>query len=260
MNIKIIEIDARTVRISLPDGDPNTMVSHLNEALERQIKIGKSLIIFDMVNVEFPNGSFIAMLISITSIARSKGVDLQIVNMGDTARSHFGMFTPLAFLSIGEDVMTTRVINSEDAADFIEGKLSRIELEAVVDELGSATDFVVARAEKAGFEKIELSKFKIAVYEACMNIIEHGYGFDPDHFMVIELFWGRGRFEVTLKDKGKSFDFYNRVDYNVDEAFNEKRDGGFGLFIIQRSVDEIHYKSDLKSGNSLTLVKYIVDK
>lgn len=249
------------MKLSLTADDPNTEIDALQDELTRQMKSGKSLIIVDLARADFPSGSFVAMLVGMTFNARRRGVDIQLINVSDTARSHFAMFSPLAYLSIGMDVMATAPAGIKDnVKDFSEGVMARVELEAVVDELGTATEFVVARAEKAGFEKIELSKFKIAVYEACMNIIEHGYNFDPGHAMTIELFWDKDRFEVTLKDQGKSFDIYNRRDYNVDEAFQEGRDGGFGLFIIERSVDEIHYSSDPVSGNSLTLVKYITGK
>lgn len=241
--------------------DPNSEIDALQDELTRQIRSGKSLIIVDLARADFPSGSFVAMLVGMTYTARRRGVDIQLINVSDTARSHFAMFSPLAFLSVGMDVMATGPTGTkDDPKDFREGVLARIELEAVVDELSTATEFVVKRADKAGFEKIELSKFKIAVYEACMNIIEHGYNFDPGNMMAIELFWETDRFEVTLKDRGKAFNMYNRRDYDVDEAFHEKRDGGYGIFIIERSVDEIHYDSDPVNGNALTLVKYITSK
>ena len=60
---------------------------------------------------------------------------------------------------------------------------------------------------------------------------------------------------MVLGDRGKAFDFYRQSGYDVESAFNEKREGGFGLYIIRRSVDEIHYDSQLETGNRLTMIK-----
>jgi anti-sigma regulatory factor (Ser/Thr protein kinase) len=37
----------------------------------------------------------------------------------------------------------------------------------------------------------------------------------------------------------------------------DKRDGGFGLYIIRRSVDRVEYESDPVKGNTLRLIKRI---
>jgi anti-sigma regulatory factor (Ser/Thr protein kinase) len=44
--------------------------------------------------------------------------------------------------------------------------------------------------------------------------------------------------------------------YDAEEAFREKRRGGFGRYIVERSVDEVYYQGGEK-GNRLTLVKYL---
>ena len=127
-HIKIVDVDSRTVRIGLSKIDPNSIVFKIYDVFLKQIKAGKSLIIFDMNGVEFPNGSFIAMLISATSAARRQGIDLQIINMDETAESHCAMFSPLAFLSIGNAVMATDKEGSSRLEDFQEGRIARFEM------------------------------------------------------------------------------------------------------------------------------------
>ena len=101
------------------------------------------------------------------------------------------------------------------------------------------------------------SKLKIAVYEACINVIEHAYKFEPGHHIWIDVLYTGKTFEVTIKDNGSSFDFYNVKTYDVQEAFNGKKKSGYGMYIIRKSVDDVKYVTDPQKGNRLTLVKKI---
>ena len=259
------QIGSDVVKIRLQESvDPNSVIDELHGLFDDVLKDGASQVVFDMGNVEFPNGSFIAMLIGRTMEARRQGRDIKIINLSETARNHFAIFTPLTYLSIGTDEVVTPEeyivaypSSMEELVDFEQGKPSSLRVKASVDSLNVITQFVTTLAQKTGMEKIELSKLKIAVYEACMNVIEHGYRFEPGKFMEIEVLWERDRFQVTIVDKGDSFDFYDVKPYDVKEAFHEKRQGGFGLYIIQKSVDEIKYETDHEGENRLTLIKKI---
>lgn len=259
------KIDSDVIKISVQDTtDPNRTIAELHDSFDRSFENGVYHIVFDMGNVGFPNGSFIAMLIGKTMEARRGGGDVKILNLSETAQNHLTIFTPLTYLSIGLDEISTlddftAVSPSlvEEFSDFEEGKPSFIRVDAVVDSLNNVTHFVATLAQKAGIEHIELSKLKIAVYEVCMNVIEHGYHYEPDHSIGVEVLHEGNRFEVAITDTGDSFDFYDLKAYDVEEAFNQKRQGGFGLYIIQKSVDEVKYESDEKIGNRLTLIKRI---
>lgn len=244
--------------------DPNKAVDDLYVLFAKIFKAGYNQIIFDMEHVQFPNGSFIAMLISCTHKARRFGGDVQIVHLSEMARNHFAIFTPLTYLTIGMDVVNPFDIVSEfhsptltEYEDFEKGVPKFIDVDATVDSLNVITHFVTVLAQKAGLKQVDLSKLKIAVYEVCMNIVEHGYAFEPDHSISVEVMWEDHRFQIIITDHGEAFDFYNEKPYDVKEAFQEKREGGFGLYIIKRSVDEVHYQSDPEKGNRLTLIKNI---
>lgn len=245
--------------------DPNNVVDELYALFEKIFKAGYNQIVFNMENVKFPNGSFIAMLIGNTLKARRLGGDIKVVHLSEMARNHLAIFTPLTYLTIGmEDVVSPFDVVSEfhtpqlsEYEDFEEGVAKFIDVDATVDSLNVITHFVTVLAQKAGVKQVDLSKLKIAVYEVCMNIVEHGYGFEPDHSICVEVMWEDHRFQVVITDHGKPFDFYNEESYNVEEAVEEKRKGGFGLYIIKRSVDEVHYQSDPDKGNRLALIKHI---
>jgi len=84
------------------------------------------------------------------------------------------------------------------------------------------------------------------------NIIEHAYGGCADG-QVKFVFRSRGSYlEIEISDHGKGFDF-NSVPSPPLSALQE---GGYGIFLIKKLVDEVSYQSDPVTGNHLRLVKY----
>jgi serine/threonine-protein kinase RsbW len=257
-------VDARTVRVRIADGtDPNQSVEILQKLFDDLLRDGVTRVFFDMRNIEFPNATFIAMLVQRTAEARRMKGDVHLLNPPVTFKDNLSVFSPLTYLSISEDAATgaasvidTDETGGEGTCTLEEGIPYKLKVTATLDALNQLTDFAASLAKSAGFEKMELSRLKIAIYEAGMNVIEHGYGFDQDESMGIEVLKEGDRFMVTITDTGNGFDFYDNPLYDVEEAYIEKRQGGFGRYIIERSVDEVYYQNG-EHGNRLTLVKYL---
>ena len=147
------------------------------------------------------------------------------------------------------------------AADSI-GKLiaiarERIRVNSKIENLYQICDFVLDRAEKAGFDLRERGKIKVTVYEACLNVVEHAYFSNPECWINVYVGCDEEKLVILIQDWGESFEFDPSRPYDVEQAVKDRRTGGFGLHIIRRSVDEISYLSDLKEGNRLILVKYL---
>lgn len=248
------------------DVQPNEILDPLYEVFHRNLERGIEHFVLDVSNVPFPSGSFIALLIAMTMEARRRKGDLRIVHLSETAWNHFSIFTPLTYLSIGldsivalEDAASVSPSLVKEFAEYEEGRPTMLRVDAVVESLNTATHFVEVLGKKAGIASVELSKLKIAVYEACMNVIEHAYEYEPGHGMELEVLRTGNRFQVSLRDWGKSFDYRGSRPYDVKDAYSEQRNGGFGLYIIQKSVDEVSYVSEEDAGNTLTLVKFLKD-
>ncbi len=125
-------------------------------------------------------------------------------------------------------------------------------------DLYQITDFVVHHAQNAGFSETDVGKIKIAVYEAAINVVEHAYEYSSHHFIDVIVKYDSDTFTIVLMDRGKSFDFDKQMEpYSADEAVERKQTGGFGLYIMKRSMDEVTYESDPVWGNKLTMVKNI---
>lgn len=146
-----------------------------------------------------------------------------------------------------------------DAPDLDLENLDKIRVHSKAENLYKICDFVLERAEQAGFDERERGKIKVTVYEACLNVVEHAYFSNPEYIIDVYVKYDDERFTIVIQDWGECFEFNPSLSYDVEQAVKDRRTGGFGLHIIKRTVDEIHYLSDEKDGNRLILIKYILD-
>jgi serine/threonine-protein kinase RsbW len=129
----------------------------------------------------------------------------------------------------------------------------QIALPAEVPSLPTVRSFVENACAEAGLESQTSYDIKLAVDEACMNIVEHGYaGMDPGS-MLISLQYGAQALVVRITDFGHPFE-PSEPPLPDPEAMLTGKPGGIGLHFIYRSVDSVSYEAT-PSGNTLTLVK-----
>lgn len=101
-----------------------------------------------------------------------------------------------------------------------------------------------------------LYDMQLAVDEACTNIITHGYaGMDPGS-IILDLEMDPDKLTISLTDFGHSFEPGNAPMPDVEAPIEERELGGFGLFFIQQSVDQMDYRVT-EDGNTMILTKYI---
>ena len=86
-------------------------------------------------------------------------------------------------------------------------------------------------------EERERRLLVLAVSEACMNVIQHGYKGDPSGEIILEIFSGDGELEFHLTD------FAETVDPSTikPRPLAELRPGGLGVHFIQCIMDEYRF-------------------
>lgn len=95
---------------------------------------------------------------------------------------------------------------------------------------------------------------KLAVDEACTNIITHGYaGMNPGS-IILALDIDPRQVVMAITDFGHAFEPAEAPMPDVQAALEDRPMGGFGLFFIYRTMDEVRYETT-EAGNCLTLVK-----
>jgi serine/threonine-protein kinase RsbW len=121
--------------------------------------------------------------------------------------------------------------------------------------LARISEFVARLARVAGLDSNAVYAVEMAVDEACTNIIEHAYGGQ-----------GRGDIEctcqvngqeltVTLRDHGHAFDPSSVPEPDISAALEDRREGGLGLYLIGKLMDEVRFEFTPDAGNLLTMVK-----
>lgn len=155
------------------------------------------------------------------------------------------------------DDRDSRTEKSESMVQALALAKDQIRVQSKVDNLYQICDFVLQNAGQAGFDLRERGKIKVTVYEACLNVVEHAYFSNPDHWIQVWVGYDPEKFVIVIQDWGESFKFDPSRPYDVEQAVKDRRTGGFGLHIIRRSVEEIHYISEPRQGNRLILIKAI---
>ena len=97
---------------------------------------------------------------------------------------------------------------------------------------------------------------KLAVDEACTNIITHGYaGMNPGS-IILSLEMAPNKVVVTITDFGHPFEPSETSAPDVEAGLEDLSMGGFGLFFIYQTMDEINYETT-EDGNHLTFIKQL---
>ncbi len=103
----------------------------------------------------------------------------------------------------------------------------------------------------------DLWQLELAVHEAATNIIRHAYGNRNDRPILIEIESFRKRIVVNLNHWGKPFTQPKSAPPPVHDGTVK---GGFGLYLIERCVDQVIYAISPNGKNTISLFKQIRDQ
>jgi sigma-B regulation protein RsbU (phosphoserine phosphatase) len=97
-----------------------------------------------------------------------------------------------------------------------------------------------------------IAQLQLAVTEATSNIVRHAYLGQVGQPIQLEADAFADRIVLRLYHTGKSFD----PKQVPPPAFDGSREGGFGVYIIAQSVDDVSYFRDERGRNCICLIKY----
>lgn len=125
------------------------------------------------------------------------------------------------------------------------------ELEALID----FRDLIDrACSEHLAIDQRTRYDLKLAVEEACANVITHGYADMNPGSIILRLEFDPEQVLVTLTDFGHPFEPYEPDAPDVEASLEDGLTHGFGLYFIYRTMDHIDYTTAV-DGNHLTFVK-----
>jgi anti-sigma regulatory factor (Ser/Thr protein kinase) len=108
-------------------------------------------------------------------------------------------------------------------------------------------------AAMAGLGEDASADVKLAVDEACSNVIRHAYGGATDREITLKYIITPDTFEVTIDDDGAKA----RKEAMKGRDFEDLRAGGLGLHFIERAFDVRELDESKAKGNRLRLVKFL---
>jgi serine/threonine-protein kinase RsbW len=113
-----------------------------------------------------------------------------------------------------------------------------------------------AVAEEMGFSPDRIEDLKTAVAEACMNAIEHGNNEDKAVSVTVLLTAAPQQLEVKVADKGLT----PMPDVLPEPGRPEENFRGWGMFFINRLVDEVEITRLPGGGNQVKMVIYLTPR
>ena len=98
-----------------------------------------------------------------------------------------------------------------------------------------------------------IEDIKLAIDEACTNIIKHAYKGDTSKKIILKYKISKKSFKVIIEDSGCK----SNIDVMKGRSLEEVRPGGLGIHFIKRVFDTFEFYGKKKKGNRLKLIKYI---
>jgi anti-sigma regulatory factor (Ser/Thr protein kinase) len=106
-------------------------------------------------------------------------------------------------------------------------------------------------AEICGIGTAEVESLRLAVDEACSNVIKYSYRGDHDKKIRVRITIAGRFFEVVIEDDGIKASPAHIKGRDLDEV----RPGGLGVHLIRRAFDTMTFDENKKKGNRLRLRK-----
>jgi anti-sigma regulatory factor (Ser/Thr protein kinase) len=133
------------------------------------------------------------------------------------------------------------------------------EYSASLDKLYEILLHVKEQAEKLGFEEEEKHKIELAMEEAIVNIITHGFKHQSiSGTITIQCIPLPGEgLKIVIQDDGIAFDpmkYVGITEIEIAQKKEKNEPGGYGLWILVNMMDDVNY-SYQDGKNILTLFK-----
>jgi serine/threonine-protein kinase RsbW len=97
-------------------------------------------------------------------------------------------------------------------------------------------------ASNIGFSFEQIEDMKVAVGEACNNVVLHAYPNKAPGMLNIQFDIEEQGLDIHVKDEGTSFDYENMIDKSAtlhDKNLNDITVGGLGILMMQALMDDV---------------------
>lgn len=113
-------------------------------------------------------------------------------------------------------------------------------------------------SERNGLSGDVTDIIELSVIEACDNAIQHGS--QEGKPVGIDILVDETGFHATVTNTGKEFEFEKKDTFDVNQDFLSYRNGGLGIPLIKKLMDDVVYERTPENMNKLTITKYFKNR
>lgn len=130
-----------------------------------------------------------------------------------------------------------------------------LQVPSSTENLALIREFVTTVGLQAGISEADIGKIELAVDEACANVIEHAYGHDASKEVIIRANLDDDAITFEIVDTGKGFDPTKIAQEDLEKLIQDRKDGGLGMRLIKKLMDEVQYEIVPGQKNELRMIK-----
>lgn len=102
-------------------------------------------------------------------------------------------------------------------------------------------------ASNAGFSFEQIEDMKVAVSEACNNVVLHAYDEKRPGILKVQFELEENGLNIHIKDEGPSFKYEQMLNQSStlhNKTLEEATVGGLGLFMMQALMDKVQVRTN----------------
>jgi anti-sigma regulatory factor (Ser/Thr protein kinase) len=122
--------------------------------------------------------------------------------------------------------------------------------------LSLVRDVAVRMGKLSGMTEAGIEEVKLAVDEACANVIKHAYKGDTGKRILIRFKILKKGFEVVIEDGGLK----PKIELLKGRSLDDIRPGGLGIHLIKKAFQVYEFDERKVKGNRLRLFRHLGDK
>jgi len=123
-----------------------------------------------------------------------------------------------------------------------------------IEDLGILSDKIENLGEKWNMPLPIIMNINLAVEEVVSNIIFYAFSDEKKHDISISISLSENIISIVIEDDGMAFDPTIIKQPDINLPLEERAVGGLGIFLVQKTMDEVSYKREDKK-NILNLMK-----
>ena len=132
--------------------------------------------------------------------------------------------------------------------------MKELVIEARKENLGKVLAFVDEQMEESGCSMKDQMQMDLSVEELFINVASYAYAPGTGDVTIrVETKEDPRRISITLSDRGMPYNPLEKEDPDVTLSAEERKIGGLGIYMVKKSVDNIHY--EYKYGQNIITIE-----